>query len=511
MTDYREILRLLSLGYTQRQIAASVHCSRDTVRDTLYSSKKLGIKWPLEDSITNAYLYESFHPERFSAENQRKEPDYAYIHGELAKKGVNMSLLWSEYCTECYSGGETPYMYTQFCDKYRKWAKLTKATMRINHKPGDAMQVDWAGNTIPIYDHLGEITPAYVFIAVLPCSCYAYAEACTDMKSDSWLNCHIHAYSYFGGVTRLLIPDNLKTGVVKNTKYDTVLNKSYQELAEYYDTAIVPARVEHPKDKSLAEGTVKFASTWIIAALRNRKFFNISEVRQAVSEKLEELNRIPFKKREGNRYLAYINEERDFMKQLPVIPYEPAVWSTAMVQLDYLISDGKNKYSVPFDLIGEKVDIKLTKQFVEVFFNGSRVALHKRSDIQLRDPVILPAHMPEEHKKYLSYNADEFTAWATSVGPETSKVVNYFLKSGLEPEQGLKHCASLKKLSDKHGNNLIETTCKQINSYAKQPSIRVITTTLNGLRVSKPEGKNHDGKNGITRGAAYYAREVQND
>ena len=301
-------------------------------------------------------------------------------------------------------------MYTQFCDKYRKWARLTKAAMRITHKPGDAMQVDWAGTTIPYYDRVtGEAFDSYLFAAVLPCSCYAYVEVCDDMKTTNWLLCHVHAYQYFGGVTRLLIPDNLKTGVSKNTRYETILNKSYAEMAEYYETAIVPARVRAPQDKSLAEGTVKFATTWIIAALRNRKFFSVEEVKSAVKEKLDELNKTPFKKREGCRYSAYKEEEQSFMKPHPLTPFEPAVWSTAKVPLDYLITDGKNKYSVPFDLIGEQVDIRLTKATVEVFFHGSRVASHPRSATKRRDPVIQPEHMPTEHRKYLSYNADDFT------------------------------------------------------------------------------------------------------
>ena len=508
MINYREILRLISLGYTQRQIAESVHCSRNTVRDTEHSAKKLGLSWPLEDSMTNAILESMFHPGKVEQDNLRKEPDYDYIHRELAKKGVNLSLLWNEYCTKCYSSGEIPYMYTQFCDKYRKWAKLTKATMRIKHKPGDVMQVDWAGNTIPIYDPAGDEDKAYIFVAVLPCSCYAYAEACSDMRSETWLLCHAHAYSYFGGVTRLLIPDNLKTGITANTKCDTVINRSYQEMAEYYDMAIVPARVRHPKDKSLAEGTVKYVSTWIIAALRNRKFFTIGEVQQAVREKLEELNRFPFKKREGNRYLAYINEERDYMKQLPLTPYEPAVWSTAKVPLDYLISDGKNKYSVPFDLIGENVDIKLTKKFVEVFFKGSRVALHKRADIQLRDPIVNSGHMPEEHRKYLSYNADDFILWAKSIGENTAEVVSRFLNSGKEPEQGYKSCASLTKLSDKYGSEKLETACKQVLAYSKAPSIRIITSVLRNSTQTTPVSSPDDETYGITRGAAYFSKEV---
>lgn len=509
MVNYREILRLTSLGYTQHQIAASLHHSRNTIRDVVKIADSLGLKWPLDDSVTNEELKSFLFPDQVSESSSRKEPDYSYIHNELAKSGVNLSLLWSEYCAECHASGKTPYMYTAFCDKYRHWARLSKATMRINHKPGDVMQVDWAGTTIPYYDTItGDENSAYIFAAVLPCSCFAYVEACDDMKSTNWLLCHAHAYSYFGGSTRLLIPDNLKTGVTANTRYDTIVNKSYQEMAEYYDTAIVPARVRRPKDKSLAEGTVKFATTWIIAALRNRKFFSIEEVKTAVAEKLEELNRIPFKKREGCRYSAYIDEEKEFMKQLPITPYEPAVWSTAKVPLDYLISDGKNKYSVPFDLIGEEVDIRLTKQTVEVFFHGSRVASHPREKIKKRDPITIPDHMPMEHRKYLSYSADEFTKWAESIGEFTTKVVDVFITSGKEPEQGYKSCASLTKLADKYGHKRLEKACERVMTFSKVPTIRNISTILkNGQdKINENNKSVAPPSHGITRGAAYYQK-----
>lgn len=282
-------------------------------------------------------------------------------------------------------------------------------------------------------------------------------------------------------------------------------------MAEYYETAIVPARVLHPKDKSLAEGTVKFATTWIIAALRNHRFFSFEEIRKAVAEKLEELNRYSFKKREGCRYSAYSDEEKAFMKPLPLTPYEPAVWSTAKIPLDYLITDGKNKYSVPFDLIGEEVDIRLTKNTVEVFFHGSRVASHPRAKMQLRDPITQPEHMPIKHRKYLTYNADEFMRWAQAVGKHTTLVVSRFLASGREPELGYKSCASLTKLGDKYGSDRLEMACERVLIYSETPSIRNISTILkNGqdkvqtatVTTSTVSSKNH----GITRGAAYFKR-----
>ena len=210
MVNYLEILRLSSLGYSQRTIESTAHCSRHTARSVLQAAQASGIAWPLGKDVTNSELERMLFPDKHTGSSLYVEPDYPYIHRELAKPGVTMALLWEEYCRKCHEAGETPYMSTQFGDKYRRWARVTKATMRIQHKPGDAIQVDWAGDTLPVYDPVtGEQSSAYLFVAVLPCSCYTYAEACEDMKTENWLACHVHAFQYFGGVPRLLIPDNL--------------------------------------------------------------------------------------------------------------------------------------------------------------------------------------------------------------------------------------------------------------------------------------------------------------
>ena len=265
----------------------------------------------------------------------------------------------------------------------------------------------------------GEEHKAYLFVAALPCSSYIYAEACADMKIENWLMCHVHAYAYFGGVTRILVPDNLKTGVTVNTRYETQLNQSYQELAEYYGTAIVPARVRKPQDKGLVEKSVGFSTTWISAALRERKFFSIAEVQEAVAERLEYINTKPFQKRPGCRREAYLAEEKEFMLPLPKQPYEPSVWKQQVVGNDYLISDGMNKYSVPFDLIGEQVQIRLTCDLVEVYFKGSRMTSHKRLSKFSVQPIVKPEHMPDRHREYLHCNADEFRTWAKTIGKST--------------------------------------------------------------------------------------------
>jgi len=512
MANYREILRLSSdPKNTQRSIARAVHSSRDTIRDVLAAAEKAGVTWPLDEAVSNEMLKSVLYPSKFSVSSPYIQPDYSYIHTQLAQPGVTMTLLWTEYTKRCEAEGTTPYMYTQFCEKYRQWARITKATMRIQHKPGDAMQVDWAGNTLDIHDPVtGDVSKAYLFVAVLPCSCYTYVELCEDMKLENWLLCHVHTYSYFGGVTRLLIPDNLKTGVTRNTRYETVLNRSYQEMAEHYDTAIVPARVEHPKDKALAEGTVKYTSTWILAALRDRKYFSVEEAQRDVAGKLEELNSRPFKKREGSRRIAYLEEEREFMRPLPTMPYEPAVWSPELrVGNDYLVSDGTNRYSVPFDLIGEKVVLRLTRNAVEVFFKGTRVAMHLRQYTPQREPVVKEEHMPPEHRKYLAYNTNDFAQWGESVGESTASVVRYFLTSGKEPEQGFKACASMTRLAERYGNKRLENACKRLLAFTQTPSIRTLNTILkNGQdKAEAPvEEPKSDTQHGITRGAAYFRK-----
>lgn len=513
MVNYRELLRLKSLGHNITHIAEAIHSSRNTVRDVEKLAEKKGISWPLSDELTNQKIYELLYPERIATAKIYLEPDCALIHRELARKGVNLTLLWKEYGARCIAAGRVSYQYTQFCEIYRAWALKSKATMRIKHKPGDAMEVDWAGATLPIRDPAtGVEEPSYLFVAVLPCSCYAYAELCGDMRSENWLLCHAHAYQYFGGVTRLLISDNLKAGVTKNTRYETLLNRTYNEMADHYGTAVVPARVRKARDKSHGEGTVSYASTWILAALRDDTFFCLADAKEAVAEKLEELNGFPFKKRVGNRREAYFQEEKEFMQPLPVNPYEPSVWLEQKVLLDYTVSDGTNKYSVPYDLIGKTVGIRVTKNMVEVFFNGNRVTTHVREHNFMKDPIVKLQHMPEKHRQYLSYTKEDFLSWASGVGPNTEKVIRHFLESGRAPEQGFKYCVSLRNYGNTYKNARIEEACRQILTFSGDPSIRGISILLKSPVTDKTNQTPPDGtkavhrSRGITRGAAQFQK-----
>lgn len=273
--------------------------------------------------------------------------------------------------------------------------------MRLEHKPGETRQVDWAGQTAHIADtDTGEQLDAYLFVAVLPYSGYAYTEAFLDMKQDAWITAHVNAYRFFGGVTRILRPDNLKTGIIKNTKVETVVNKTYQEMAEHYGTAIIPARPRKPKDKAYVEGSVGVVSTWILAALRNQQFLSLKELNIAIQEKLSVFNSRPFQKKEGSRAKLF-QEEQLFLLSLPPTPFEPAVWKVATVQYNYHVSVDRMNYSVPYEYIKQQVDVRPIRCTVEVFFSGTRIASHPRLLGRPSQYSTKESHMPPEHQEYL--------------------------------------------------------------------------------------------------------------
>ena len=290
MTNYREILRLRSLGLNHSQIAESMGIARQTVVSTLQRAASHGLDWQSTESLSDQELSAKLFPPA-GGEFGYKMPDCELVHRELAKSGVTLQLLWFEYCDKCRDSGEIPYQLTQFKKYYRDYVIKSKATMHINRKPGEIMEVDWAGQTAELIDtDTGEEIDAYVFVAVLPYSGYAYVEAFLSQNQEAWITAHVNAYGFFGGVTRILVPDNLKTGVVKNSKTETVLNKTFQELAEHYGTAVIPARVRAPKDKPTVEGAVGNISTFILAAIRSQRFFSLRELNAVIREKLHAFN-----------------------------------------------------------------------------------------------------------------------------------------------------------------------------------------------------------------------------
>lgn len=295
--------------------------------------------------------------------------------------------------------------------------------MHLNHKSGEIMQVDWAGDTAAVVDtDTGEIIHAYVFVATLPCSAYSYVEAFLNMDQESWITAHVNALNYFGGVPRIIQCDNLKTGVEKHGKHEIVLNRVYQELAEHYAAAIIPARVRAPKDKAAVEGTVGIISTYILAALRNRQFLSLQELNDAIWERLESFNHKPFQKREGSRATAFA-EEHPFLRPLPAHPYEPATWKVASAGPNYHISVDRMNYSVPFEYIRQKADVRVTRTTIEVFYSGSRICSHRRLYGRFNQYSTVREHMPLDHQKYVQWNAERFVHWASKIRSCTEAAV----------------------------------------------------------------------------------------
>lgn len=290
--------------------------------------------------------------------------------------------------------------------------------MHIRHKPGDKLMVDWVGTPLPLYDKVtGNNCKVYLFVATLPFSMYCYTKACLTMKEEDWINVHISMYEYFGASTRLLIPDNLKVGILSHKKYeDPVINRAYQELADYYQTALLPARVPAPKDKAAVEGSAGQVTSHIIARLRNRQFFDIHEMNSAIRKELDRFNCVEFQKKDGSRRSVFVEEELPFMQPLPGYPYEFAQWKTATVQLNYHIAIDSQNYSIPYEYVKKKVDVRYTKSMIEVFYKGSRICSHKRLYGRRGQYSTTIDHMPANHQLYSEWDSARFLKWASGIG-----------------------------------------------------------------------------------------------
>jgi len=510
MTNYREILRLDSLRINHSQIAASVGCSRQTVISVLRKAKQKGIGYETAKTMPDKELANAINDggiERI----QYRMPDYEYIHRELRKSGVTLGLLWVEYCDECRSYGQIPYQSTQFNKYYSDYVRQTGATMHIERKPGESMEVDWVGGTVPVASvETGEILDAYVFVSALSYSGYAYAEAFWSMKMEDWIRGHVHAYAFYQGVTRLLVPDNLKAGIDKNTRIETVVNKTYQEMAEHYGTAVLPARVKAPNDKPYAEDNIKGIKTWILAAIRHEKFFTLTDLNKTIQVKLKEYNTKAFQKIEGSRHSKYF-DEKGFLLPLPRYPYEQAEWKVATVQKNYHIKCGHQYYSVPHMYIGKKVDIRSTRDIVEVYFENMRICSHQRMDAYRDKYITDKAHMPDGHRKHGEWNGERFRDWAAKIGPNCCACIEYFLSSVKVEEQSFKTCNALLHLSSKYTPERLERACQRVLSFTPKPSFKAVESVLKARKdlaegIEKEQNKRRDSalEHGFIRGAKYY-------
>ncbi len=512
MRKVKEVLRLsYGLGLTSREIGRSLSISHPTVLDYLSRAKKLGLAWPLPDHLDDAALEKLLcSPSPVSVSSKRPLPDCAFIHKELAKKGVTLQLLWQEY-KEIHPSG---YQYTQFCDYYRKFAKKLDLSLGQHHKAGERLFVDYAGQTIPVTDpSTGEIRASQIFVAVLGASNYTYAEAAYSQDLPSWVSAHIRAFEFFGGVPSVIVPDNLKSAVVRSCRYEPDLNPTYQEMAVHYGAAVLPARARKPKDKAKVEVGVLIVERWILAALRNRSFLSLDQLNATISDLLQGLNKRPFKKMEGSRRSLFETTDLPALKPLPAHRYVYAEWKKARVNIDYHVEVEGHYYSVPYAYVREQIDVRMTSTTIECIQRGNRIASHLRSTLRGQHTT-QKGHMPESHRRHLQWTPIRMIAWAEKIGPACANVVKQILLKRRYPEQGFRSCLGILRLGKSYTNDRLEAACHRALAI-QGCSYRSIASILKHGLDLKPVDVEPEPKQSVAhpniRGARYYQPESSNE
>jgi transposase len=441
---------------SKRKIAASLGVSATAAGDCIRRARRAGLGWPLPEGLTDEALeVRVYPPPAVMAKDRRPRPDWAAIHRELRRPGVTLQLLWEEH-RAAYPDG---YGYSRFCELYRAWEARLSPTMRQSHVAGERLFVDYAGTTLEVIDGLtGEVMTAQLFVAVLGASSYTYAEATWAQGLSDWIGSHTRAFAFIGGVSAMVVSDNLRSGVTKACFYEPAVNRSYAEMAAHYDTAVVPARPYKPRDKAKVEVAVQIATRWITAKLRNRSFFSLPELNATIAELVTQINNRVSRHLGASRRALFEDLERSALKPLPAEPYVFAEWKECRVGLDYHVEIEKHYYSVPHPLLRERVWARITARTVEVFHRGRRVAAHVRSSSN-RKHTTVREHMPSSHRRYADWTPERLRRQAGEIGRHTSALVEIILRERTHPEQGFRACVGILRLAKTYGRERLEAAC----------------------------------------------------
>ena len=459
MRKIEEILRLkYERGLSHRAIGQSCAVSAGTVSDYVSRAKAAGLSWPLPEGLSGekleAMLFPSY-PQ--TAERQIVQPDWAEVHKELRRKSVTRSLLWVEY-RQAHPEG---YGYSQFCYHYRQWVKQLNPIMRQKHRAGEKLFIDYAGQTVPVIDpKTGEVKQAQIFVATLGASNYTYVEAHGSQSLPNWIGAHVRLLTFLGGVPEVLVPDNLKAGVKSPHRYEPDINPTYQEFARHYGVAVIPTRSRKPKDKAKVEVGVQVVERWILARLRDRTFFSLTELNQAIRELLTELNNRPMKHLGQSRQELFVELDQPVLKPLPPQPYEFAHWKKARVHIDYHVQFDKHYYSVPYNLVGKEVEVRATEKMVEIFYQRQLRAAHPRVHIPGRYSTRRD-HMPTAHRIVSDWSPERFHRWAAEIGPQTGQLIAAILDGRVHPQQAYRTCLGILGLGKRYGNGRLEAACRR--------------------------------------------------
>jgi transposase len=434
-------------------VAASCGLARSTVGKYVQRAREAGLSWPLPPELTDEELERHLFSAICSPEEGRRFiPDWSEVHRQLSRKGVTLQLVWEEYKQEHPDG----FQYTQFCVRYRAWRETLDLPMRQEHKAGERMFVDYCGQTMPVTDgKSGNVRKTQIFVAVLGASNYTYVEACWTQSLPEWVMAHVHALNFYGGAPAIVVCDNLKSGVESAHRYEPEANRTYESMAEHYGCAILPARVRRPKDKAKAEKAVLDVERRILAALRNRTFFSLRELNEALEWKLIEYNARPFQKLEGSRRSLFEELDKPALRSLPAEPYEYAEWKKARVNIDYHVAVDGCFYSVPYQLVNKSIDVRVSTTVVELFHRNQRVASHLRLPGK-GQYATHTEHMPKGHREYAEWTPERLVRWAEKTGPQTAGAVETILPARPHPQQGFRACLGLMRLGKEYGPERLE-------------------------------------------------------
>jgi transposase len=505
MRKIRDVIRLaLGEGLSLRQVGLSLGVPFTTVGDHVRRATAAGLSWPLPEELSDHDLEQLLFPPPVPSNVTRPMPDYAKVHMELRKKGVTLELLWLEY-REFHPDG---YGYSQFAKLYGVFKGRVDLVMRQVHRAGEKLFVDFPGMRIPIYDkRTGEVVRrAELFVAVAGASNYLFAEALPSQELMHWVAAHVHAFEAMGGCHEIVVCDNLRSGVTRPQRYEPDVNATYQEMAAHYGVAVIPTRSYKPRDKAKVEAGVQLAERWIIARLRNRRFFSLSEANVAIRECAAVINARPFKKMDGSRAELFEQLDRPALRPLPATRYEFATFRKAKVNIDYHVELDRHYYSVPYQLVGKVVELRVTESTLEVLFSAKRIASWPRSSVRSGYSTD-PAHMPESHRRYAAWTPSRIISWAKTTGPATASLVEEILASRPHPEQGFRSALGIIRLGERHGTARVEAACARalhLRSYSYRSVSSILDHHLDEQplpeQLSLPPHPRHRN----VRGANYY-------
>lgn len=483
MRKIRELLRLRwEHRLSQRRIGQSLRLSQGSISEYLGRARRAGLSWPLPDDLDDERLEALLFPSPPDVPlDQRPVPDWAAVHRDLRRPNMTLALLWEEYRAGAVNG----FGYSWFCDLYREWAGRLKPTLRQVHTAGERLFVDYAGHGMEVIDGAsGEIRRAEIFVAVLGASSFVYVEATWSQTLPDWILAHVNALSFLGGVPRQIVSDNLKSGVTRACFHEPTINRTYADMAAHYRTAIIPARPYKPRDKAKVEVGVQVVQRWILARLRNRRFFSLAELNLAIRALMDQINDRPMRGWGTTRRALYEQLDRPALLALPPAPYEYADWKHCRVNLDYHIEIARHFYSVPFRLLRQPVEARITARTVEIFHRGTLVAMHQRSLRQHRLSTVAD-HMPSSHRRYRDWTHERIQREAIATGDDTAALIEIVLRSRPHPEQGFRSCIGILGLRGRYGAERVDAACAKALALGTRSYASVAAILKNG-RQDRP-------------------------